>query len=562
MTGRTLLSLVAVVGGVSGPLCAEATTTTTIDITTSNVATDLTALYGANLKDVVPSKAHGDLYDDFKYLTALSRAGEMYFYVYFESPIALSEAKLTYSDSKVLSNEGGYSENEKSASLTLLNTWGKEKVFYKFKCDQLYSYNPTATDGSQTHRFRAITFTGLDSSGNALTKYAGVDYRGCEITKGGYIWNDEAENADQVYDYYKDNYIVIGKDSLCQSQLCASKDSGNKWYQIGAGAPYTTEISEYHWLFFNVKDYHVSGYDQFDLKYLIGAKLRYQPCTYDMVYDISERADFVKGTLPIIYSGVYLAANGAPATDQLDTFLSTVKASTGSNSNPRYARFENVKYGSSVVKTLTESDLTSEVKVTDSGSFPVSNIPGIPQGNWNVNYKYNRVYKMDTSSIDAIADDDEHEPIKRYLSDKAGKFEWAINFDKTSRSMTDANEWNNPVDWWWGQSKITTKCTDIVDAQFTTLTFSNGYMSADLNAIMEPVSTSEAVTSPTMRVTYSSALTESISNLLSFLWNTFSIGAKALSILVVVAIGLIVVYLVFTAIMKIRGSSLAIPKKK
>ena len=74
-------------------------------------------------------------------------------------------------------------------------------------------------------------------------------------------------------------------------------------------------------------------------------------------------------------------------------------------------------------------------------------------------------------------------------------YKWAIDFREDNRLLTKTeNSWSNFRDWFMGTQKVTTKCHEAKSVTATRFVFENQDGTAELNAIMNPVDISEAVT--------------------------------------------------------------------
>ena len=114
---------------------------------------------------------------------------------------------------------------------------------------------------------------------------------------------------------------------------------------------------------------------------------------------------------------------------------------------------------------------------------------------WNIthriNYTYNTIQALDDTSISQIQDAD----FKKFMDGNRGHYKWAIDFREDNRLLTKTeNSWSNFRDWFMGTQKVTTKCHEAKSVTATRFVFENQDGTAELNAIMNPVDISEAVT--------------------------------------------------------------------
>lgn len=549
-------------------LAAE--TTSPIDIATSTVNVDLNAIYGAKVSKQLPSVENGDPYGDFKYLTQMARKGSMYFYFVFTSNTPVKSAVLTYNDSTT------DTPNEKSANLSFMSKEGSYITFYKFKVDSLYTWSPTATDGTQKHHFRALSLTGKDEKGNTL--FSKYDCRGSD-----YSWVDEQENSSQVYEFYQDNYIVINDSNITTEIIPTAFSTQGSPYNWGTNVTYPNTADELHWLFFSPSSYKTDNAAAYSLDHLKKVTYRYYLTTYTARYFFDQRAfsttsykdlkfdqygvsDSLNTTM-FMYSGIYSSKNDDHLTSYVDTMN---KATDGAHFE--WPSYNNVITEGPKVKTK-EAD--TSVKTDEVSSKYGTGFWPWEKQNTTVSYTYKDIVKLDKTSIENAVVEvssstyDVKSKMRNFLEERIGSYDWAVCIDKTVRKTVIKSHYENLADSWWFHAQVDTDCHDIKDASFTTLTFNNNNVDFNLNAIMSPVSTSGTqivegnMTTVTDRNLSLLGIVNKTTNLLDFLWNTFSTATKILAVGGMVAGTAFIGYWMFIAFRNLIGyTKRSSPKKK
>lgn len=448
LTGLACLGIVAASSGAFiAPAIqkAETSSTSPIDVTTSNVTEDLCVLYHNKyptntLSYLVPHKSSGDKYEDFKFLTMYAYQGDLYIYFYSGFPRIFDDAKMVYSVSTTMAEDKtGMVENwqkENNAFVcTIHDHWGTDRVFYKAVAKNFYAYNK-----GDKHR---AAVSSLYLTGTNLT----VE-RSCEGAE--YSWEDQAAGEEQVYSYYKDNYVVIdGAKGLIQ--LVPTEYTHVRQTEAN-------EAVEMQWLFFSYSS--SSRGANFDLGKLVSASLQYEYLTYDALYTV-DRANWTWSHYRTIYGGLY---------DQPDTFLKDL------GHNARDCSF-----------TKVSSDILYSTVTPNSRSIDATTSHKTWFFFWNetheIHYKYNTLQALDDTSVEAVPDTDFQAFLNRY---KAG-YKYALNFKEDKRVVSKREDFHdNFVDWYQDSQKVTTRCHEAHAIQLLKLTFNTQDGVADFNALMNP----------------------------------------------------------------------------
>jgi hypothetical protein len=455
LTSLAVLGIVASSGGLLTPgiLRADATTKSPIDVSTSNVAEDLAVLYHDQfptntLSYLVPHKAAGDKYEDFKFLTMYASKGDLYLYFYSAFPRIFDNVKFVYSTSTVVSDDKtsmveNWQDNANSYVCSVHDHWGTDKVFYKAVAKSFYTYK----EGDK-HRVAASS---LYLTGATLTIQ-----RTCENAE--YSWQDPKDGEDQVYSYYKDNYIIIDK-SKGLVQLVPTKYSSTRQTEAD-------DAQEMQWLFFSYSNTNKGA--NYDLGKLTAVNLQYEYLTFDASYKV-DRANWTFSHYRTIYGGLY----GEP-----DSFLQDL------GHNAREASFKKVS-SDIMYSTVTPNEKHIDATTSQKTWFFF----------WNetheIHYTYNTLQALDDNSVSSVSDSD----FKAFLNRYKSGFKYAVNFKTDNRTVTkreDAHD--NFVDWYQDTQKVTTRCHEAHAIQILKLTFNTQDGVADFNALMDPIDVDEVIT--------------------------------------------------------------------
>ena len=428
------------------------------NIETSTVAEDLTVFYHNQypkntLSYLVPNTKNGDRYDDFKLLTMYAHQGDLYLYFYASSPFTFDDVRMEYSISTTLSEDQttvieDWHEKGHAFECNVHDYNGTDKKFYKVVAPDFYTHNV-----GDVHRVKV----------KKLNMYQGDEYhymiRSCENAE--YSWKDSAENEDQVYTYYKDNYIIVN-DAKYIEQIINTKYSSISETQA-------TEAQEINWLFFTY-DYSSKG-----ANYNLG-KLKEIDVSYEYLdFTATYRVDGSK------YATLY---NGAYKNPQ--SFYDR------NGHNSRDAQFQ-LNKSLRLETTVTPSTKTIDTITDQATIFFFWNITH------RINYSYNTIQALDDKSISEISDD----VFRKFCNSNKDHFKWAVDFREDQRVLTKAESDVQTFGEWWRQTyKATTHGHQCSNVAATRLIFENQDGTAELNAIMNPVEISDAiVTNPEVYTT-------------------------------------------------------------
>lgn len=445
MIKELFLALGAALTVSNGPAIKKAANTT-FSIETSTVQEDLCVFYHDQypvntLAYLVPNKTNGDLYNDFKLLTMYAHEGDLYLYFYAETPFSFTNVDIEYSTSTTLSEDQmSVVEDYQTFNCRVHDSNGERKKFYKVVADDFYTFNP-----GDDHRVKVKK---LKASTDVLTQSMS---RNCDNSE--YSWKDAASNEEQIYTYYRDNYLLV-RESVYYQQFLFTKYSN-----ISQKTP--IEAQEINWLYFSY-DYTSKGVN-YDLGKLKEANISYEYLSYKNSYRVngSENAG--------IYTGVY---------DNASAFLSN------KGHGAREASFE-LTGTKRLESKVTPSTRTIDTVTSHGRLFFFWEITH------RINYSYNTIQDLSDSQVEKISDPD----FKDFIKKTKGDFQWAIDFKEDSRIRTNvADSWNNPADWFSGTTKVTTNCHEAKSVAITRLTFENQDGTANLNAIMNPIDVSAIVT--------------------------------------------------------------------
>lgn len=432
------------------PLRANNDRTVNFNITTSTVAEDLSVFYHNQyptntLSYLVPNTKNGDRYNDFKLLTMYAYQGDLYLYFYAESPFTFDDVRLEYSTSTTLSSDNteireNWQERGDAFHCRVHDYNGDRKKFYKVVAEGFYEYNV-----GDLHRVKA----------GRILAYQGDEYhymiRNCDNSE--YSWKDQANNEDQVYTYYRDNYLIVNDAKYIQQLIYT------KYSSITQNV--ATEAREMNWLFFTY-DYSSLGVN-YNLGKLKEVNIAYEYDDYTATYrvDGSNHATMYSGALN--HPNSFFDRNGHSSREAEFTVTKAQRLET----------------------VVTPSTRTIDT-ITDSATIFFF---------WNIthriNYTYNTIQALDDTSISQIQDAD----FKKFMDGNRSHYKWAIDFREDNRILTKTeNSWSNFRDWFMGTQKVTTKCHEAKSVTATRFVFENQDGTAELNAIMNPVDISEAVT--------------------------------------------------------------------
>ena len=458
MIKELALAIGASIAVASGPAIKSLNTANTFNIETSTVQEDLCVFYHDQypintLAYLVPNKTNGDLYNDFKLLTMYAHEGDLYIYFYTESPFKFTNVSIEYSTSTTLTDDNldvveEWHEKENAFACRVHDSNGERKQFYKVVADDFYEHNPGDDHRIKVKKLRASTDTETQSM-----------VRNCDNSE--YSWKDADTGEDQVYTYYRDNYLLV-RDAAYYQQFIFTKYSS-----IIQTCP--IEAYESNWIYFSY-DYTSKGVN-YDLGKLKEAYVSYEYLSFVNTYrvDGSDNAS--------LYTGVYNNASG---------WLSN------KGHNAREATFDLIstkRMESKIVPTTRTIDtVTSHARLFFFWEIT-----------HRINYTYNTIQDLSDSQVDKISDPD----FKNFINKTRGDYQWAIDYKDDVRTRTKTEDsWNNFIDWVRGTTKVTTTCHEAKSVTLTRLVFENQDGTADLNAIMNPVDVSAVVTTvPTTHTT-------------------------------------------------------------
>jgi len=439
------LTLAAIVG-VGSPLMADSTTTTLrLDVTTSEVAEDLRAFYHDKyptntLASLVPHKTAGDEYDDFKLINLYAQGGDLYVYFFSgDYRFQFDSIALEYSDSTALAADStsiveNWHLGADAKTGNVMNHNGTTKRFYKAVCKSFYTY----AEGSE-HRVKAK---------NLILKANGASFSTRDCENHDYSWKDQANGEDQVYSYFKNNYVVLDDMTTVLNPIATKYE--NFWQDV------TTEAQEMNWLFFSYSAASVpSG---FDLGKVVGVKVDYDYLTYENTY----RCDTGVHRHTSVYGGLYEDAqafaisNAASSRDFTFTLQSSARAES----------------------TVKPSNRTLHA-VTDKAS-----IFGWDIIHHEVNYSYQTLQALDDSSVDSIKDPD----FAAFINRHRASYMYAINFKNDYRMRLESHSDIHSVgDFVFKTEKVTSICHECRDVDIVSLTFDSEAGELTLNGLSKPV---------------------------------------------------------------------------
>ena len=458
MIKELFLSIGAAIAVASGPAIKQANTASTFNIETSTVQEDLCVFYHDQypvntLTYLVPNKTNGDLYNDFKLLTMYAHDGDLYIYFYTESPFKFTNVSIEYSTSTTLTDDQldvveDWHEKENAFACRVHDSNGERKQFYKVVADDFYEHNPGDDHRIKVKKLRASTDNEMQSM-----------VRNCDNSE--YSWKDSQSGEDQVYTYYRDNYLLVREAAYYQQFIFT------KYTDIMQTTP--IEAQESNWLYFSY-DYTSKGV-RYDLGKLKEAYVSYEYLSFNNSYRVNGSNN------ASIYTGPYNNASG---------WLNN------KGHGAREASFELVS-----TKRM-ESKITPTTRTIDTVTSH-GRLFFFWEITHRINYSYNTIQDLSDSQVEKIADPD----FKNFINKTRGDYQWAIDYKDDVRTRTNVQDsWNNPLDWINGTCKVTTICHEAKSVTLTRLVFENQDGTADLNAIMNPVDVSAIVTTvPTSHTT-------------------------------------------------------------
>ena len=465
MIKTALISLGLMMASTVGlaPQNAPTNTSSTFSIETSTVQEDLACFYHNQypvntLSYLVPNTKNGDLYNDFKLLTMYANQGDLYLYFYAESTFTFDKVELEYSTSTVLSEDQtsvveDWKSGEDRFSFRVHDYNGSRKKFYKCVAKDFYDYNV-----GDLHRVKAGRI--YCSQGDEFHTMI----RNCEESE--YSWKDQKAGEDQVYTYYKNNYLLVNQSKYVQQFIKTKYEDISQTTAL--------EAREINWLFFTY-DYSSLGVN-YSLGKLKEIAIDYEYMNYTNTYRVNGNNN----------STVYTGALNYP-----NSFFD------GLGHSAREAEFKVTK--TQRLETVVTPSTRTIDTVTDSGTIFFF---------WNithrVKYTYNTIQGLDDASISSIED----KGFKGFLEKTRDIYKWAVDFREDDRYLVKTeNSWNNFWDFLNSTVKVTSTCHQAASVVATRFVFENQDGTAELNAIMNPVEISQiASTTPTTYTTVSFSL--------------------------------------------------------
>ena len=452
-----------------------------LDITKSSVADDLEAFYGERygdkiIQNLVPSRAKGDDYNDFKFFHFYPWQGDLYFYFYASAGFTFDSVVLEYSDGATFDGntaiEDWHLEGEEGTpTATIEDTFGKMQVFYKCKIADFYEEN----EGSY-HRIFLKTVNGYTSNDPTMSFR-----RACQDAE--LLWEDGSEGEDLVYRYYKDDYIVID-DAAYYQQWIPTKYNG-------ADQRYPTEMNEINWLFFSWSGTSIDG--KYELGSLKEVTLDYQYLTYEATATVKMDTWGASAMVPV-YTGTY---------DHPELFT---RALTG-------ATCDSVVMGNEQ-RILRQTVITPQTRTIDQIT---------DEAQWwqfwlnshRVTYTYNTIQSLDANVVRTIGDDD----TRNFFQDYVGQYKYAIMMKQDLRYIVNYHTYNS---WGMESATITSEAHEITSARMTRLTFNSEFGDVSLNAMMHEVTLTGIFKTTGTLVEIENKTTATIRNILK--WALIGLG--------------------------------------
>lgn len=436
------LAICLAVGASLAPIAPKAANEL-LSIETSTVAQDLRAFYSEaypenTLAYLTPNKSDGDRYSDFRFLTMYANAGDLYVYFFAKSYADFSSATLEYSSSTTVSSDGtSIDETYQTVPLEIVSTNGDYSTFYKCVAQDFYTH----TVGDQ-HRVFASQITLTSADGPTMARL-------CDDAE--YSWEDKSEGEDQVYTFYRDNYLVIDEAKLIQQHLVT------EW--ANAAMTKVQEIREVNWLFFDWAQSSL-GYD-YSFGKLKEITISYEHLTYEMSYRVGYNA-------ATLYDGLYGKA---------DSFISGISGASDPSFEVKSSRVKEA--------TVTPGQRTIDELTYDRTWFFFWNVTHA------INYTYSSIQKLDDDSVYSISDS----TFREFVESNREGYAYTVDFLEERRVISgiedsDYNLWDTMRDC----KKVSSLCHEASDASIVSLTFETEYGECNLNGIMDPVDTTAAVT--------------------------------------------------------------------
>ena len=455
---------VLLTGALGSPMRSNPGANQNFSIETSTVQQDLACFYHNQypvntLTYLIPNKMNGDLYNDFKLLTMYATEGDLYLYFYAESNFTFDDVAIEYSMSTTLSADQteiveDWHEKGEAFHCDVHDVNGTKKKFYKAVARDFYDYN----EGDK-HRVKV----------KKMTCYQGDEYHQMTRDCGNceYSWQDQEAGDDQVYTYYKDNYLII-KDAKYIEQLIPLK-----YQNVQQNA--VLQYLESNWLFF---DYNYSSLGvNYSLGKLKEITIDYEYIDYNCAYSINGEK----------YTTAYYGGLNKPQPFENTMPKDVMNITFDVNSTKR------------IETVITPSTKTID-QVTDQATILFF---------WNIthriNYTYNTIQALDSQSISSIGDDD----FRSFMSRNAEGYKWAVDFrDDYRNTLTIKDDGANWLeDMFTNRQRVTTNCHEASEVTAVKFVFENQDGTAELNGLMNPVDISEmGYTSPQSFTTVSFTL--------------------------------------------------------
>jgi len=493
----SLILTIAALGSLAGSSNSSATSGP-LDITKSSVADDLEAFYGEKygdkiIQNLVPNTARGDSYSDFKFFHFYPWQGDLYFYFYAATAFNVDTVQLEYSDGATFDSEGVAVENwhlngeENTPAVTIEDTFGDRRVFYKCKIADFYTHQT-----GDKHRVYAKSVTCSTTRDSSL-----VLKRACQEAE--LAWEDVDDGEDLVYKYYKDDYIVIDEAAYYQQWIATRYN--------GADQRYPTEINEINWLFFTWSGTSIDG--KYELGALKEVVLDYEYLSYDATYEIKMDLWGADAMMPV-YTGTY---------DHPEIFT---KALTG-------ASCSSVRM-SDETTTLRQTTIVPQIRTIDTIS-DTAEWWQIWLNSHRVTYSYNTIQALDQESVQGIGDED----TRSFFLDFVGDYKYAVMMRQDTRSILNSHEYDN---FGMHSAVVTSRAHEIRSARMTRLTFNSEFGDVSLNAMMHEVKLTGIFATPGTIVEIENKTTSAVKNAIK--WILIALGSiLGLTLLGYCAVGLI-----------------------
>ena len=437
MNGLILAGLL--ISTVGAPLYgANSDSKVVVDIAKSSVGVDLKALLNDETPfDNLPSLSTSSS-NNFRYLGSVPSNGSIY--VYFVSNSDLSSLSADVGTS--LNADYSITKNIQSYSPILVNSYTNGSyVFYKKVISGAYTY----LVGNQ-HRFDVVKV-------------------GAYICDDDLSWEDTASGTDRIYEYYKDNYVVINS-KVCALDCVPYFDSANKVSgNYSDSFTYPNAAKELFYCFFSLDETSSTR----SIDNCVAVDYGYTSYQYDYYY----RATHSQPS-GATYCGVYLGT---------DSIYEPIYWMSDSSKDAQTV------YERGVVDDSLTENIYSGNKHVEPGSFSIkeeqssSSLFGWMKGVYQVRYTYSSLVKLDSNSIDSLTD----ESFKGFIDRNKGSYNFAFLISSSVREVTKKEySYNNPIDAINAVGKVTTSCNGVSQIQIFRLTFKENKDTFNLNAIDEP----------------------------------------------------------------------------